>query len=215
MENYTLFSLHQPMTDHTQFQPFPDLNEQVDELTWRFNSNGQYSTASIYKMLISGGLIKWEFKAIWKYSIPPTVKVFRYLLLKERLLTREVMIYRNFNCTDTVCSLCDTGVLESAIHLFFECPFAKAIWNSLSCFLGDEFLGRGRTVLEIWRRSSANLKHKPAIRTRGECFLSAGCWMIWRQRNNMIFEQREVVHDVVTQWIVSEATLWETNCKMT
>lgn len=142
-----------------------------------------------------------------------TVKVFIYLLLKDRLLTREVMIYRNFNCTDTQCPLCDTGILESALHLFFECPFSKAIWDRLSDILGFQTFGQGSTVQEIWRRSSDLLKHKPSIRKKGECLLLAGCWMIWRQWNSRIFEQiKQAVHDVVTQWIVSEATIWENNC---
>lgn len=200
------------MTAHEQAQPFPELSDQMDLLTWRFTANGQYSAASIYQVLISGGLIRWEFKAIWRYNIPPTVKVFIFLLLKDRLLTREVMIYRNFNCTDTQCPLCDSGVLESAVHLFFECPVSRAIWNRLSEFLGVPSFIHGDSVQKIWRRCSQLLKQKPSIRRRGECILSAGCWMIWRRRNTKIFEQRQATQDMVMQWIMSEATVWENNC---
>lgn len=33
--------------------------------------------------------IKWLFKEIWKCRVPPTVRIFGYLLLRDRLLTRE------------------------------------------------------------------------------------------------------------------------------
>ena len=43
------------LTAHQQFQAFPQLTDQLDELLWRFSSNGQYSSASVYKMLIEIG----------------------------------------------------------------------------------------------------------------------------------------------------------------
>ncbi|KAF3327124.1 zinc-binding in reverse transcriptase [Carex littledalei] len=96
----------------------------------------------------------WEFRVdIWRYAIPLTVKIFvSYLLLKDKILTREVMIRGNFNCPDNACSLCETGNLESALHLFFQCPYSLDIWNRVNNSMGCDILVQGNSVQEIWRR---------------------------------------------------------------
>lgn len=162
-------------------------------------------------MLIGGGLIEWEFKVIWKSNIPPSVKVFTYLLLKNRLLTREILVHRNFNPSETGCPLCENDILESALHLFFNCPYSLEIWHKLSNHMGDALLVQGSSVLEVWRESFNKFKHTPSARKKWEVLFSAGCWQIWKQCNCRIFERNQVVTDIVLQWIISDATLWERN----
>lgn len=189
----------------------PALNESDDILRWRWTANGQYSANSLYVVMTSGGLIAWRFTEIWKYSIPPSVRVFLFLLLRDKLLTKETMLRRQFNCNGD-CVLCATNQLESALHLFFRCVYSIRIWEGICAYLGVPILVNDATVELIWERSSSRFRRSRVTRNRWQIFFSAGCWAIWRQRNSLIFEGKRLPVDVVINWIIREATLWEANC---
>lgn len=98
------------------FSRFPltiSLSEgQLDELRWKWSTSGDYSAKSIYQVLVTAGRIKWEFNSIWRYAVPPSVQIFVFFLLKDRLLIREVLLRRHFNLTVATCPLCNSGSLE-------------------------------------------------------------------------------------------------------
>jgi hypothetical protein len=57
-----------------------------------------------------------------------THKTFAWLLLVDRLNTRDMLHRRHWNTTDnTHCELCPFR----AYHLFFQCNFSSRIWNYL------------------------------------------------------------------------------------
>lgn len=206
-EAITQYTIHELPDSHE----VPLLNDEADELQWRLTSDGRYSAKSIYSTMATSGLIGCRFATIWKYAIPPSVKVFLFLLLNDRLLTKEVMIRRHFNCS-AMCILCDADNLESAIHLFLQCPFAIEIWEGLCNYLGCHMPIGAQSVQDLWYDASIRYRGNVRAKKRWDVFFAAGCWAIWRQRNQKIFEQRGASADVVIQWIIREATLWEKHC---
>lgn len=111
---------------------YRDLDEnQMDELIWRWTAEGSYSAKSVYHILVGGGLTRWEFHVIWRFSIPQSVKFFLFLLLKNKLLTREVLIRRSFNCADQSCPMCDSETLETTMHRFSQCHHSREIWHKV------------------------------------------------------------------------------------
>jgi hypothetical protein len=59
------------------------------------------------------------------------MKVFAWLLLMDRLNTRDMMIRRHWQLqTGANCVMCNQNHLETRDHLFIECPFAKRCWDS-------------------------------------------------------------------------------------
>lgn len=165
---------------------------------WNGTPDRQYSAASAYKTLAGIGLEKWEFRGIWSLPIPSSTKIFLFLLLKDKLLTRDVMIRRNFNCPTEWCPMCHANQLETGFHLFFTCAYAGELWSSLNHYLGRQILILGSSVQETWRlsRQASN----PRLRTDWHVFFSATLWFIWRQRNMRIFENRLILPDVVIRW---------------
>lgn len=67
-------------------------------------------------------------KKIWKLNIPPKVKVFGWLLIKNRLQTRKI-ICRFKNSIDPSCAFCQNDI-ETQDHIMCMCPFAQAVWTS-------------------------------------------------------------------------------------
>lgn len=189
----------------------PTLNDSDDELIWRWSPNGKYSASSIYTVMIGAGLVAWRFTGIWKFSIPPSIKIFLYLLLRDKLLTKEVMLRRQFNCNGS-CVLCDSAQLESAVHLFFQCQFAIKIWDGIAVYLGNQIRVDADSVELTWIRSAIPFRHRRTARMRWQVFFPAVCWAIWRQRNLKIFEEKLLPVDVIIQWIIREASLWERHC---
>lgn len=104
-------------------------------LKWCLSANGRYITKSLYQVMATSGLIGWQFTSIWTYLVLPSIKVFLFLFLWDKLMIREVMIKMRFNC-QLECPLCETGEMESAMHLFFECEFAKLVWGGVCNYLG-------------------------------------------------------------------------------
>ncbi|XP_078159587.1 uncharacterized protein LOC144555214 [Carex rostrata] len=129
-----------------QIPTFVDVVE--DELKWRWTAQGTYTAKSVYSVLVGVGRVKWHFRKIWNFSIPPTIKVFIFLLLQGKLLTKDVMQRRNFGCT-LECVLCQDCQLETAVHLFFKCNYASAIWDKLASDTGTDLVVMAETVQDI------------------------------------------------------------------
>jgi hypothetical protein len=84
--------------------------------------------------------------ALQKHQTSPTIpmdlelfkcsnklKVFSWLLLMDRLNTRNLLRRRNFQIENGNynCVLCRENLEETALHLFFTCPFSRACWEKI------------------------------------------------------------------------------------
>ena len=47
------------------------------------------SAKSLYKTMVQGGKYKWGFMEGWKCKIPPSAKIFTFLMPRNRLLSSE------------------------------------------------------------------------------------------------------------------------------
>ncbi|XP_078158176.1 uncharacterized protein LOC144553858 [Carex rostrata] len=138
------------ITDHALV-----FTEQQDDLRWNWGPT--YSAKSVYTLLMGGGRISWPFKQIWKQHIPPTVKIFTHLLLLDKMLTREVMMRRNFHCT-AECEMCDGHEVESSFHLFFVCGYAMQVWNRVLPGTAISMLTLRDIVQDSWLASVPKTK---------------------------------------------------------
>lgn len=120
-----------PSLDNTIWVEF---NTEIDQIKWNWSKNGCYSASSVYQVLGGGGLIGWHFNFLWKCKLPPTVKIFAYMLLQGRILTRDVLIKRRMR-VDRNCVLCTNCPVESQLHLIFLCPVAVHVWFKVSALI--------------------------------------------------------------------------------
>jgi hypothetical protein len=102
---------------------------------------------------------------------------FFWLLLRDRLNTKNLLHRKHMVLDSYVCALCVEGLEEDFKHLFFSCPFSDACWT----FLGihwDLSLDFQHMVL------MAGLNFNSVIFR--EIFI-IGCRAIWCHRNDIIF----------------------------
>ena len=62
---------------------------------------------------------------IWKLKVPPKVKTYMWLVIKERLQTRNIMRRKGMDVSP-VCVLCSSDD-ESVAHLYLQCSFVREL----------------------------------------------------------------------------------------
>lgn len=139
-----------------------------------------YTAKAYYAFYFREVQVHAAFRWLWRSSCIPRIKVFGWLLLSDRLNTRNMLKRRHFNIGSNLdCLLCETHVEETVEHLFFHCAFSKICWRHLGIEWGDNdhrlnLVDHGKNR---WTRPMFI-----------EIFLVAA-WSLWKERNNNYFRQ--------------------------
>ena len=72
------------------------------------------------------------FKHIWKNATMLRYKVFAWLLIHDRINTRNLLKRKKFHRPSHNCVLCNAKPEETSQHLFRECDFALDCWSSIT-----------------------------------------------------------------------------------
>jgi hypothetical protein len=119
-------------------------------------------------------------RAIWKSKALPKLKVFAWLLMKDRLNTRYLILRKNWKLdSGPVSVMCGNQSLETRDHLFFECDFAKKCWDFCSI--------QWDTSMTISQRFVSAITDFV-----GPCFMEVAicvAWNVWKERNGLIFNK--------------------------
>lgn len=67
------------------------LTSDNDEIRWNWEVSANYTAKSIYTLISSGVKIKWPFCTIWTSKVQLTVKIFAYMVLQGKVLTRDML----------------------------------------------------------------------------------------------------------------------------
>ena len=88
--------------------------------------DGDFRSAKYYAHCFSQIQVDVIFGSIWKTKCTMQWKVFLWLLLSDRLNTRNMLRRRHFRIQDDdyTCLLCNHPLEEDIVHLFFTCPFS-------------------------------------------------------------------------------------------
>ena len=108
------------------------MNEGKDKITWTLTADNKFSVRSLYKKLITLGL-KFPQKYLCKIKVPPKIKVFLWLVNKNSILTRDVLLKKGWK-GGKECVFC--GQDESIDHLMFTCSTASLLWSLVRCVCG-------------------------------------------------------------------------------
>ena len=137
-------------------------------------------------------LLNW----IWSSSCTMKIKVFAWMMIMDRLNTKDMVERRHWHIEDgTTCVLCHLQVREDMDHLFFNCLFSQRVCN----FLQIDW-SQGNTMTEIVVNARRDF-NKPFF---AEVVFTA-CWNIWLIRNAKVVThirpsfnhwRRTFVHDM-------------------
>lgn len=136
-------------------QHINSMHSEGDSDKWSYiRGNALFSTSKFYKALIGQRVTHPAYRWIWKSKCRLKHKVFCWLLLKDRLSTRDILRRKHMELDSDTCELCILQHLEIMAHLFFRCNFAKACWNSI----GVTFISTGPIL-----RIIGQIKEKLAV----------------------------------------------------
>jgi hypothetical protein len=161
------------------------------------NKSGAFIPSQVYRMSFQHIPSHFPSQWIWKSKCTSKHKFFAWLILHDRINTKDMLRRRHWQVTtDHTCVLCPTDALEDWSHLFFECTFSVRIWIYLQI---DWAQGSGPEMLKNTKR-----------RFKGPCFVEIiilACWNIWKQRNNKIFKNIQPTFRNWREGFFSDVTL--------
>jgi hypothetical protein len=83
------------------------LSDQLEyRIIWRWSTNDNFTVHSFYKWLEYGGMPNSKFSTIWKSHIPLKIKIFLWLVRKDKILSKTNLVSKGWQ-GDTKCVFCD------------------------------------------------------------------------------------------------------------
>ena len=137
-----------------------------------------FSSSKAYIHLTGHKVTHAAFKWLWKSACQNKHKVFLWLLLNDRLSTREMLKRRNMAIPSYLCVCCNQSVEESLAHLFLHYCFPQGCWSTIGLTVGldDPF-----TTLD-------NLRIQLGMPFFFMDVIIIMSWCIWMQRNDYILK---------------------------
>jgi hypothetical protein len=172
------FQEYQQLQDIIQQLQISQDNKDVWEYIW---GGHQYAASKFYNLAYKFVQPPKPFLWIWDSRCSNKLRVFTWLLMMDRLNVRNIL--RRKKCklegNDYSCPLCPQSREETTFHLFFSCPFSVDCWNHLG-IIWNSNLGFHQMLEEAKKQCN----HMFFM----EIFM-LGAWLIWKQRNDAIFNR--------------------------
>ncbi|KAJ4732774.1 RNA-directed DNA polymerase (reverse transcriptase)-related family protein [Rhynchospora pubera] len=150
-------------------------SSQPPTLSWRWTSHGRFSAASAYAMLKYAGQTSVYHRHLWKIKAPPKVRVFLWLLIRDKLLTQHNLQKRGWPSIHS-CVLCTHHAEETTMHLFSECPFVFNTWQAIAAQFNLPLNISFNEPLWFWLRNISLMSDDR--RPTWDTLWSASCWTI-------------------------------------
>lgn len=104
--------------------------DDLDQRTCFFEDDShRMITRVIYQTSTRGEQACPSYSFVWKNFAPPRVKIFGWLLTKDRIHCRTNLVHKHI-LQDGVCEICK-GDDELADHIFSGCPFVRSFWEQI------------------------------------------------------------------------------------
>jgi hypothetical protein len=196
------------------------LSEVEDRWSWKPGSEDVFSVKSAYGFLDyslnprlpMSTLEKFVFKFIWKSGVPSKVSALSWQVLLNRVPTRENLRHRGvIGGDDSRCPFCNEAV-ESTCHLFLQCDFTASIWYAIMRWFGVVAVIPPTVPMSfaVMVGCGSNKKRRKGLAILWLAFI----WVVWKVRNDRVFNNALVEGDVVVldliqrlswQWFVNNS----------
>jgi hypothetical protein len=149
---------------------------------WTYCWGSDYTSAKFYYHIHKHMKVPKVYEWIWKSSCMMKIKVFAWLLLVDRLNTKDLLKRRHWHVTDIYhYELCPLHIHEDRIHLFFECNFSVSV--SVCSYLQISWNSNDNIQAVVLQ--ARKTFDKPYFM---EVLVTTACWNIWLLRNGKIFQ---------------------------
>ncbi|GKU89943.1 hypothetical protein SLEP1_g4011 [Rubroshorea leprosula] len=178
--------------------PIPAFQQQEDIVFWNGSPDGTFSAKSAFELLQQQQVVLTQqgesWRWIWKLQCIEKIKLFVWLLCKNRVLTNSVRFARHFAATP-ICPRCEQSP-ETPLHLLRDCYHSRLFWEAAPVLPPDFFM----LDFNEWLRKNAQTSMTSAASRHNwsTLFLSA-IWVIWKNRNALIFDNQRTPPHILLQ----------------
>jgi hypothetical protein len=128
------------------------LHNNKDRLLWTGgDSSGHITVSNLYSTFInsanSPNITGWR-KGIWKWKIPLKLKIFTWLVDKNKISTWDNLLRKGWNGPN-ICQLCKKDE-ETIPHIFIHCEFARKVWNKISIVRLSTSTWQGTSIVDCF-----------------------------------------------------------------
>ncbi|PWA53873.1 RNA-directed DNA polymerase, eukaryota [Artemisia annua] len=182
-----------------------NLEGRRDKWQWLGDMSGEFKVCSVRRLIYSELDYSNNYVLKWCKWLPIKCNVFIWQAEMSKIPTSDALRRRNMVGVEGSCALCGEGS-ESVEHLFTNCWVAMRVWNHICSWTRVQhfFAFSFRDLIEVHKH--VGLKGKAKKVFQGIIFLS--CWVIWRARNKLKFEGKQVKIEEVISDIKSIGFLW-------
>ncbi|XP_015969301.1 uncharacterized protein LOC107492758 [Arachis duranensis] len=149
---------------HERLRPVKLSDGKDDNMVWKFDSKGVFSTKSVVQVLqsetLSDEIMSYSYtSSVWQGMVPLRIELFGWFVLIGRVNTRERLSRLGvIRLSDTLCVLCKKEI-ESVEHLFLLCELTWQVWCSWLRSFGEVWAIPG-TIRELFERWTGRHKRK-------------------------------------------------------
>lgn len=188
------------MTSTVELQP-----EVEDVVRWAWDASGCYSVRTAYASRFAGREHDPGATFTWQSRAPLRCKLFSWLTLRNRCWTSDRLATRGLP-HQQACPMCDQAE-ESMDHLLVRCPFARSVWFEVFEACGaPDWMPTHDQVLLTW---CTNLSPATTLRKDLNSIVMLTMWLLWKHRNDVVFEGASPSAKMVLSRIVSEGRDWQ------
>jgi hypothetical protein len=184
-------------------------NLSKDELAWYGTKEGIYTVKSGYN-----AIIEWNFardnqsgsntnnaesmwKNLWNIKSPPKFLHFIWRIINQAIPVRDNLTTKGIRCCP-ICPRCNKA-LETIDHVFLRCDWTRAVWFGSPLTLKGDRINREMSV-HNWIREILINNQKENIE-----IIIATFYHIWKARNMLVFQDKEVPVMTVVKLAVDSA----------
>ena len=182
--------------------------DQEDEITWKLNREGKYTAKTAYQMQCQQAPNPAYSSFIWKVWAPNKLKMFMWLLIRDRLWCNDRLQRRGWP-NGYFCPLC-TRNLETSTHFIWNCSFSHLVWGKCATWSGCSSLAPVMTFQLSSAQTCQLLINKTATACRRgiRSLIIMIAWELWRERNHCVFREKTPRVDDVLTAIRSNIEQW-------
>nr|GEX16569.1 RNA-directed DNA polymerase, eukaryota [Tanacetum cinerariifolium] len=158
-----------------------------DRLFWSLKSSGEFTVASVRKLIDDNWLPEADNKTRWVKYVPIKINVHAWKVMSDSIPTRFNISKREISIDSLSCVLCDNGV-ETSNHLFFSRCFVRQVFRLIMRWWDvpeaefESYAG--------WLDWLVNLRFQLKKKMMFEGVFYVTWWMLWTFRNKIIFENK-------------------------
>jgi len=175
------------------------LTEEPKEHSCFFEDDRQrLQTSLIYKASSQSGSTCPSFSFLWRNFAPPRVKMFGWLLTKQRIQCKVALV-RKLILQDAKCDICGQEE-ETADHIISCCIFAQEFWARMG-WNADNIA----PVQRLWETTSPHEAPANSISS----IILLYCWELWKHRHDVVFRGMNPNHERLIAACRQNTKLWQ------